>query len=78
MGDLNTRPPHYECDALPAELMRHTHARARFSPVRCRGQVDIYKANRFFYPGRAGFRGALQGLVSHHRLIKFQVGWDLE
>lgn len=22
MGDLNTRPPHYECDALPAELMR--------------------------------------------------------
>lgn len=22
MGDSNTRPPHYECDALPTELMR--------------------------------------------------------
>jgi hypothetical protein len=23
LGDLNTRPPHYECDALPTELRRH-------------------------------------------------------
>src|SRR3546814_8993654 len=23
LGDLNTRPSHYECDALPAELRRH-------------------------------------------------------
>lgn len=32
MGDSNTRPPHYECDALPAELMRHIKALAHMQP----------------------------------------------
>ncbi len=30
LGDLNTRPSHYECDALPAELRRRRSPRARF------------------------------------------------
>ena len=25
LGDLNTRPTHYECVALPTELKRHNH-----------------------------------------------------
>ena len=32
--DSNPRPPHYECDALPAELLRHWAAR-RGAPARC-------------------------------------------
>ncbi len=38
MGDLNTRPPHYECDALPAELMRHALAKRRYNPAIFAGQ----------------------------------------
>lgn len=53
-GDLNSRPPPCEGDALPAELLPHMDAATRRSvvcmPFMCRGQV-------FFAGGTSGGRG---------------------
>ena len=53
-GDLNSRPPPCEGDALPAELLPHMGAATRRSvvcmPFMCRGQV-------FFAGGTSGGRG---------------------
>lgn len=53
-GDLNSRPPPCEGDALPAELLPHMDAATRRSvvcmPFMCRGQV-------FFVGGTSGGRG---------------------
>ena len=50
-GDSNTRPPHYECDALPTELCRHglggTYSAprsggAQYSGTRPAGKAELF------------------------------------
>lgn len=79
-GDLNSRPPPCEGDALPAELLPHMDATTRRSevcmPFTCRGQVFFARGARRQGGRGLGIRGT-KGSADHEAGFSKQEGMGL-